>query len=95
MLPTLPLRTTKPPSRWAAPWAVLSMMERLVQPFSEFSYDLIQMFLFFRAEKLGLMRPSKIICLALPRQRRKPWQDGRSPADWHSEIHGMEHAAEF
>jgi hypothetical protein len=31
------------------PWMVFSVLVRLVKPFSELGYDLIQMFLFFRA----------------------------------------------
>lgn len=43
--------TGKPLSRWVVPWGVLRMLVRLVKPFSELGYDLIQMFLFFRTGK--------------------------------------------
>jgi len=40
--------TGKPLSLWVVPWMVLRVMVRLIKPFSELGYDLIQMFLFFR-----------------------------------------------
>lgn len=40
--------TDKPLSLWVVPWMVLGVMVRLIKPFSELGYDLIQMFLFFR-----------------------------------------------
>lgn len=43
--------TGKPLSRWVVPWVVFSVMVRLIKPFSELGYDLIQMFLFFRTGK--------------------------------------------
>jgi uncharacterized protein YbjT (DUF2867 family) len=43
--------TGRPLSRWVVPWVVFSVMVRLIKPFSELGYDLIQMFLFFRTGK--------------------------------------------
>jgi uncharacterized protein YbjT (DUF2867 family) len=43
--------TGKPLSLWLVPWPVFSVMVRLIKPFSELGYDLIQMFLFFRTGK--------------------------------------------
>ena len=43
--------TGKPLSLWVMPWMVLSVLVRLIKPFSELGYDLIQMFLFFRSGK--------------------------------------------
>ncbi|MEI7764538.1 MAG: SDR family oxidoreductase [Comamonadaceae bacterium] len=43
--------TGKPLSLWVVPWMVFSVLVRLVKPFSELGYDLIQMFLFFRTGK--------------------------------------------
>ncbi len=40
--------TGKPLSLWVVPWQVFSVVVRLIKPFSELGYDLIQMFLFFR-----------------------------------------------
>ena len=40
--------TGKPLALWVVPWSVFSLMVRLIKPFSELGYDLIQMFLFFR-----------------------------------------------
>ena len=34
---------------WVVPWMVFNVLVRLVKPFSELGYDLMQMFLFFRA----------------------------------------------
>ena len=41
----------KPLRVWVMPWMVFSVLVRLVKPFSELGYDLIQMFLFFRTGK--------------------------------------------
>ena len=38
-------------SRWVVPWIVFRAMVHLVKPFSELTYDLMQMFLFFRTGK--------------------------------------------
>lgn len=43
--------TGKPLSRWVVPWPVFSAVVRVIKPFSELGYDLIQMFLFFRTGK--------------------------------------------
>ena len=43
--------TGKPLSLWVVPWPVFSVVVRLIKPFSELGYDLIQMFLFFRTGK--------------------------------------------
>jgi len=43
--------TGKPLSLWVVPWMVLGVMVRLIKPFSDLGYDLIQMFLFFRTGK--------------------------------------------
>lgn len=43
--------TGKPLKLWVAPWMVFSLLVRLVKPFSELGYDLLQMFLFFRTGK--------------------------------------------
>jgi uncharacterized protein YbjT (DUF2867 family) len=43
--------TGKPSSLWVVPWMVLGVMVRLIKPFSDLGYDLIQMFLFFRTGK--------------------------------------------
>jgi uncharacterized protein YbjT (DUF2867 family) len=43
--------TGKPLRLWVIPWMVFSVLVRLVKPFSELGYDLIQMFLFFRTGK--------------------------------------------
>ena len=43
--------TGKPLSLWVVPWMVLRVLVRLIKPFSELGYDLIQMFLFFRSGK--------------------------------------------
>lgn len=43
--------TGKPLSLWVVPWPVFSVAVRLIKPFSELGYDLIQMFLFFRTGK--------------------------------------------
>ena len=40
--------TRKRLTLWVVPWVVFSVMARLVKPFSELGFDLIQMFLFFR-----------------------------------------------
>ena len=40
--------TGNPLSLWVVPWMVLGVMVRLIKPFSDLGYDLIQMFLFFR-----------------------------------------------
>ena len=40
--------TGKSLSLWVVPWWLLSVMVRLIKPFSELGYDLVQMFLFFR-----------------------------------------------
>lgn len=40
--------TGKSLSRWVVPWFVLQVMVRLIKPFSELGYDLIQMMLFFK-----------------------------------------------
>ena len=40
--------TGKSLSFWVVPWWLLSVMVRLIKPFSELGYDLVQMFLFFR-----------------------------------------------
>lgn len=41
----------KPLALWVVPWLVFSVVVRLIKPFSELGYDLIQMFLFFRTGK--------------------------------------------
>ena len=43
--------TGKQLSIWVMPWMLLSVLVRLIKPFSELGYDLIQMFLFFRSGK--------------------------------------------
>lgn len=43
--------TGKPLKVWVVPWMVISVLVRLVKPFSELGYDLMQMFLFFRTGK--------------------------------------------
>jgi uncharacterized protein YbjT (DUF2867 family) len=48
MAELIALITGKPLSLWVVPWMVFSLLVRLVKPFSELGYDLIQMFLFFR-----------------------------------------------
>jgi uncharacterized protein YbjT (DUF2867 family) len=40
--------TGKKLSLWVIPWIVFSIMVRLIKPFSELGYDLMQMFLFFK-----------------------------------------------
>ena len=45
--------TGKPLSLWVVPWPVFSVLVRLIKPFSELGYDLIQMFLFFRTGKFA------------------------------------------
>lgn len=40
--------TGKNLSLWVIPWIVFSIMMRLIKPFSELGYDLMQMFLFFK-----------------------------------------------
>ena len=40
--------TGKPIKLWVVPWMVFSVLVRLVKPFSELGYDLMQMFLFFQ-----------------------------------------------
>ena len=43
--------TGKPLKLWVVPWLVFTVLVRLVKPFSELGYDLMQMFLFFRTGK--------------------------------------------
>ena len=43
--------TGKPIKLWVVPWMVFSVLVRLVKPFLELGYDLMQMFLFFRTGK--------------------------------------------
>ena len=45
--------TGKPLSMWVVPWPVFSVLVRLIKPFSELGYDLVQMFLFFRTGKFA------------------------------------------
>lgn len=40
--------TGKSLSLWVVPWLLLSVMVRLIKPFSKLGYDLVQMFLFFK-----------------------------------------------
>lgn len=43
--------TGKRLSLWVVPWMVLNVLVRLIKPFSELGFDLVQMFLFFRSGK--------------------------------------------
>lgn len=40
--------TGRPLSLWVVPWFVFSVMVRMIKPFSELGFDLMQMFLYFR-----------------------------------------------